>query len=207
MKIVGNRVFEKFEGLDIDKSYNKVVLDLGCGKPVWIYKRAREEKDIFFIGIDAFGEDMFDTARKKNRERINNLFLLSANAKNKVDSLKEKIDDIYILYPWSDLLSDVINTNEQLFSNISFLLKEKGEITILVGYDDCEKGMIEKYNLPNLDLDFFQKTWSKEIKKYELNLLSVDIASDSDLNYFSTPWSKKLLNEKRRLIYLIKINK
>ena len=83
--------------------FDKICIEIGCGKGRFITETAKINKDILFVGIEREQGALVMAAEKALRDEIKNVVFLDTDAKNLGDIFDEgEIDGIYLNFsdPW-----------------------------------------------------------------------------------------------------------
>ncbi|MBI2620754.1 methyltransferase domain-containing protein [candidate division WWE3 bacterium] len=192
MKIVsGNKIeeffFEDFGNLT--SHYEKVVIDFGTGDGRFVYKLAKQNSDILFVGVDPIGKQMREYSKKANREGLCNLLFVIGSLENIPTELLDTANMVYINLPWGSLLKAIVEPQITQLRDISKLLKKDGELQILLGYDPK---LEPKLDLGNLTPEIFTNRVIPTFRNLGFEVLRFELLDKDDLKEIQTTWSKKL---------------
>lgn len=212
MKILaGSRIEEiaaaEFE--NIIKGYKALVMDIGTGEGEFVYKKAKQNPDVMYIGIDTSADFMrrysLKACRKPERGGLRNLMYVIGNADALPDALTCTADIIYVNLPWGSLRDGIIKGEHEILSNIRKVSKTNASLEIYVGYSELyEKQKIESRRLPELSLSYLNSSLRAKYKGYGLNIVKATVLDNEDLKKLDTKWAKKLGFGKKRDIFYIK---
>jgi len=182
------------------------ILDIGTGDGRFIYKSAAIHKNNLYIGIEP-SVNFKEYQREINRKKLTNATLINAS----IESFEAKdsfFDQIFIHLPWGALLKYVVTVDEEIFKKLSKMLKPKGTIEIIFGYDpNLEKSETERLNLKELtekERGFLKENF---IKIPSLTLTSFTIVKNKELKNLQTSWGKKLAFGGERNFFKIVLTK
>lgn len=208
--VVGNKLqeitLEQFQKKK--KEYREIELDLGTGNGRYIYKKAQENPEKLYIGIDPAEKQLRKYSKKAIRKNLGNALFVLASAEMLPKELVDSADRLNILLPWGSLLDYVANFEKKRIQEILNLLKSKGILRIIFGYNlEQEPTETERLELEKLDKKYVEE---KLIPKYEnlnLELLEYKKLEKEELRNLETSWSKKLSFGKPRPVFHIEFQK
>lgn len=193
--IKGNKTIEikNEEYLELRKSFEKVIIDLGTGDGRFIYKQAQNNPQNLYIGIDPAFTQMEIYSKKANRKRLKNTLFIIGSIEKLPTELKEQADHVYINLPWGTLLETVVKASEKTVTDISKLLTKEGHLEITFGYTpELEPSESERLDLPIIDNDFIEIRLIPQFQNGGFELIEVDTINKGILNTLDTTWAKKL---------------
>ena len=191
------------------KAYNSLIVDIGTGEGEFVYKRARQNKEAMYIGIDSSMASMqpsaVRTAKKPEKGGIDNAMYVVANAEDLPDTLASSANHIFIHLPWGSLRDGMIKGDGRILSNVKKIAKENATLEIYVGYcDSYEKKEMATRGLPELNLSYFCNELKSAYEKYGISIQQVAVLDNEDLKRLDTKWAKKLGYGKKRDIYYLR---
>jgi len=202
--IKGNKVSEinKNDLENILFKYQKVVIDIGTGDGRFVYKKALENKDVFYIGIDPSQKQLKTFSKKGVRKKLKNILFIIGSIELLPPELKNTADKIYIIFPWGSLLKSVTKPNSKILTNIKSLLKNGGEIEIVFGYDETlEPIETERLDLPSFTRDYLENILIPEFKRSGFELKYIKEIKAEEMKNLESTWAKKLSFTKDRSVY------
>ncbi len=144
---------EKFLQIANSKKYEKFMLEIGCGCGDFIVNYAKNNKQTFCTGIDAYKGGIITTTRKVLANNLENISLLNDDARLFIDNLNEfEWNEIFILFP--DPWPKKRHHKRRLLTReyITFLLtKIKKDGQIIIATDDTSYQDFIKEQLAELD--------------------------------------------------------
>ena len=190
-------------------AYNSLIVDIGTGEGEFVYKRARQNKESLYIGIDSSMASMrpsaVKSAKKPEKGGLDNVMYVVANAEDLPDDLASSANHIYIHLPWGSLRDGMIKGDGRLLANVKKIAKEKAIMEIYVGYCDLyEKKEMAVRGLPELNLAYFCNELKSVYEKYGICIGQVSVLDNEDLKKLDTKWAKKLGHGKKREIYYLR---
>lgn len=169
---------------------NPIYLELGMGRGEFIINMALKYPNINFIGLELNESQTATAATRLNDQKISNLKLICADAKNIINYFGKEIDTIYLTFsePWPKK-----HDESKRFTHISYLklydrIFKKNKHIIL---KTDNKGLFA-YSLETLS-----QYW------YEFNRVSLDLHNDEDpIPNIMTDFEKQYFKENRPIYYL-----
>lgn len=178
--------------MDYNSNFDKKFLDIGTGDGRYIYKKALENPNYLYIGIDP-AKNVEDYQREINRKRLKNAQLTQTSIENYNPKVSEFFDEITIILPWGNLLKYCVTVDLKFFEKISGWLKKDGEIKIIFGFnEELEEKQTKRLELKNLnekEINFLKDNYSKIPK---LKLTHFENIFYLDLETIESTWAKKL---------------
>ena len=109
-----NDFFSKIEG------YSNFEIDLGTGDGAFPYFKALNDKDTFFIGLDA-SKDMvikYSVKLNKNRKNMSNLMYVICNVENIDNVFNDLFNKVYVNLPWGTLLEGILKDELKILNTL-----------------------------------------------------------------------------------------
>lgn len=186
-----------------NKNFKKIIIDLGTGDGRFVYKKALNNPENFYYGLDPAPSQFKDYQRKINRRKLNNIKLIQGSVEDLPTYLKNSADKIYVNLPWGTLLQNLVKGKVE--SIISLLKNNLGTIEIILGYDEnFEPTETDRLELPKLKKELLEKSLIKSMNKKGFDLISFEDISKDDLKKLETSWAKKLsFGNPRKIFKLI----
>ncbi len=203
LKSSKENILSKDEFLNIISNYEKLIMDLGTGQGAFVYFNAIDNKDNFYIGLDASMDSMKKYSIKKYKNKVENLMYVVMNAQNIDEVLFNRFSEVYVNLPWGSLLQGIFKEDLKIIENISKMLIPNGELHICFSYDErFEEEEIRKRGLPNIGEEYFKNEFIPLYEKYNIDINSIDIVKNNDLS-FESKWMKVLSERSIREFYVI----
>lgn len=192
---------EKSDFESLSKRFNSVILDLGTGDGRFVYKKALENPDKLFLGVDPVEKQLRIYSKRANRKRLKNILFVLASADDIPSELFSKIDKVYINLPWGTLLEKIIKGDKYFIDNLEKLLKKSGILEITLGYTpDLEPSETKRLDLPTINKDYLVNEVSQFFNPIFL-LKSIEQIKKEELGNLESTWSKKLKHGSDRDIF------
>lgn len=202
------RINASLADLDCTKFVQKS-LDLGTGDGRFVYKHAKDYPDTFWVGVDPAETQLRVYSAKINRERLQNVALVVADAENLPQEFTGFFNEIYINFPWGTLLKLVVEPTELFLHNLHQVTKPAAKIKMVFGYKfDLEPSEYERLQLPEVNEQYIK---DKLIPRYQdagFTLENFSQLNNKDLVNYETSWSKKLgYGNTPRPVFLVEFKK
>ena len=100
--VVGNPTRYKNKWSDFFGNHNPIQLELGMGRGDFIINMAKKYPDVNFIGLELYASQMVMATDRLVREKLPNLRLINADARDLDKFFGKEIDTIYLTFsePW-----------------------------------------------------------------------------------------------------------
>lgn len=209
MKIVKskNLIEISLEDLHISQ-YEKVLVDLGTGDGRFVYKQAKANPNSLFLGVDPSQDQLEIYSQKAQKEKLTNVYFVLGSIELLPNDLKGIANELTILLPWGSLLQAVVKPTSATLTKLSDILKENGELFVLLGYDPArEPSEFARLELPEITKDYIKQHVLPEFKTHNLIPDEFKELTKMDLKDFDSTWAKKLTFGKDRPLYYLTFKK
>ncbi len=186
-----------------------VIVDIGTGDGRFVYELAKNHPDRFIIGIDSSKENLRKYSskilKKPSRGGLKNILYIWASVSGLPRDLKGAANQVFINFPWGELLRSIVCVDENIWRNIRMICRKGAFIDILFGYDkSIDKKEIDRLDLPlaYIKSDILSKLEDLNFEVEDLKELNSEI-----LNKYPTSWAKKLSLRKQRNYYYLRLKK
>jgi 16S rRNA (adenine(1408)-N(1))-methyltransferase len=186
-----------------------VVIDIGTGDGLFVYRSAREQPSRFFIGIDASARPLEKVSekiyRKPAKGGLRNALFIQAAVEDLPEELDAVADEVHVHFPWGSLLRAVATGESEVLGNLRRICSEGALLEVIIGLDPVrDRAEIERLSLPALseehvDCALIPRYRSEGFEIFERGTLLSDAWAR-----LHTSWAKRLRgNPNRSLLYLI----
>lgn len=208
--VVGNKIEEidkqKFQ--ETTSNYSSIEIDLGTGDGRFVYKNALLRKGALFIGIDPSEKQLEIYSKKAVKENVQNSIYVVASFEMLPSELKGTADKVYINLPWGTLLENIVVPTKGGLDKLLELLKEKGELEIILGYaQELEPSETKRLNLPPIHLGLINDIIVPAFEERGFHAKEFYEMTKKQLVDVETTWAKKLRFGRDRRIYKIVFSK
>lgn len=203
MKEIGSAEFD-----NLIKGFRSLNIDIGTGEGEFVYRKARQNRDAMFIGVDSAAAAMrpysVKSAKKPEKGGLSNVMYVVAKAEALPDTLYGKADQISINLPWGSLRDGIIKGEPEVLNSIYKIAKTGAALDICISYCDFyEKQVIKERALPALSIAYFSQKLKYVYENYGISINKVSVLTNEDLKKMNTKWAKKLgYGRKREVFYL-----
>lgn len=185
------------------QGYASVVVDLGCGDGMLPYRLARENIDVFYIGVDAARESLAvasaKAAKKPSRGGCENVVFLCANVLEPLPDLANIADEIQWNFPWGSLMYALVDSDPQPMANMKALAKDgatfKFYLNLYVFENDTQR---QDMGLPEVDEGFIQQTLIPAWAALGVETTETRFISADDLKDHPSTWAGRLVRRSGR---------
>jgi 16S rRNA (adenine(1408)-N(1))-methyltransferase len=185
-----------------------VIVDIGTGDGLYVYRSARANPDRFYIGIDVQRKALEKVSemihRKPEKGGLPNLLFVQAPAEELPRELDHVADEIHIHFPWGSLLRAVTVGDEQVLAGLCRLAAPGGWLEILIGIDELrDSGEVARLELPPLTEEYVRSTLVPRYATAGFEVQESRIGSHGEWPHIETTWAKRLRNNTRRRLLVI----
>lgn len=206
-QIIGKKVVES--AFATPKEYEEIVVDVGTGDGKFAYEYAKNNPESLVIGLDADKSQLVKVSHKAQRKParggLTNLIFLWHAAEEIPSELFGIADQVFINFPWGNLLSGVMLSTPESFSlmeRVMSVLKPGGKLSLFVTFDPkFEEQKISQLNLPELSLEFLQTELTQKYAELGLQVERVWELTDEEKRNFPSSWPKRILDKRERRVF------
>ncbi len=175
---------------DLFGNKNPIHIELGMGRGDFIINMAKENPNINYIGLELYDSQMVKATERLRNQKLPNLKLINADARNLDKFFGKEIDTIYLTFsePWPKRIDE-----KNRFTHVSYLklydkIFKKNKHIIL---KTDNKGLFA-YSLESLS-----QYW------YVFDRISLDLHNDEKpIRNIMTDFEKKYFEEGRPIYYV-----
>lgn len=186
-----------------------IVLDIGTGDGLFVYRRARENPRKFFIGIDANPRPLEKVSekihRKESKGGLPNVLFLQASVEDLPPELNGVADEIHIHFPWGSLLRAVVVGEEAVLRNLRRVCSAGALLEVVIGLDpDRDRFEMERLGLPLMTAAHVNSVLVPRYENASFTVLEAGALPQSEWSRLHTTWGKRLKeNANRALVYIV----
>jgi len=186
--------------------YKSVVVDIGTGDGRFVYKMARQQPEVFFIGVDSAAGNMMEYSskalKKPGKGGLANILYVAASAENLPPQMQGIAGKIFIILPWGSLLEGIVKGERDILSSIRSIAAPEASLEMFFTYSHLiESGEMDRRDLPELSLDYIENTLASSFMEFGIRILDKEIISNEGLREYETQWAKRLGFGRSRAVY------
>lgn len=175
---------------DLFGNHNPICLELGMGRGDFIINMAKTYPNINFIGLELYASQMVKATDRLVNQKLNNLKLINADAKDIDKFFGKEINTIYLTFsePWPKKRDEKNRFTHESYLKLYDKIFKKDKHIIL---KTDNKGLFQ-YSLESLS-----QYW------YVFNRVSLDLHNDEfPINNIMTDFEKQYIKEGRPIYYV-----
>lgn len=206
----GKKVLEDIDLIEVLSGFNKIAIDVGTGDGRFVYKKAKENSDTFYIGMDPAAENMMEYAskivKKPSKGGLNNVLYVVSNIENLPEEMNNIAHQVYVNLPWGSLLEGITKGREDVLDNLVGLAKAPyADLDMCFTYSILhEAGEIDRRDLPQLSLEYIRDAIVPIYKSKGITISGIESITNETLREYATQWSKRLGFGRERDIFRIR---
>lgn len=212
-QIIGKKTIER-DSTWLDQqlaSFSEVITDIGTGDAKFAYDYAKSHPETFVIAIDADAQALQELSAKADKKPIkgglNNFVCIWAAAESLPAELENKINHIYINFPWGSLLGGVAKAEELISQNLTSIASKDAEMEINFTYHQAyEPTVVSQLQLPELNQTSINELAQKYLI-YGWKLISAAKLNNSEIEELSQSWAKRITSQRQREVWRLKFAK
>src|SRR5262249_15404170 len=194
---------------NLSKLTGGVIVDIGTGDGRFVYQCARENRDRFYIGIDANAKALEKISMKATRRPAKggaaNVLFIQAAVEDLPPELDHAADEIHIHFPWGSLLRAVATAELSVLRGLRRILVDSGLLEVVIGLDaERDRREIERLQLPELSLDHINSVLVPGYAAGGFQIKEQGILPAREWPHLQSSWARRLRgNEQRQVVYFI----
>ncbi len=186
-----------------------MIVDIGTGDGLYVYRSARANPDRFYIGIDVQPKALEKVSekihRKPERGGLPNALFVHAPVEDLPAELEDVADEIHIHFPWGSLLRSVVVGDEAVLRGLRRIAAPGAWLEVLVAIDE-ERDAAEaaRLDLPSLTEEYVGSTLAPRYARAGFDVEESGIGALAEGPHLDTTWAKRLRdNGSRRLLFIV----
>lgn len=186
-----------------------VIVDIGTGDGLFVYRCARQHPDRFYIGIDASAGALTKISEKAHRKPakggLPNLLFVHAAVEELPSELNGVADEVHVHFPWGSLLRAVALGDEAVLRNLRRICTAGAWLEVIIGIDpERDRSEIDRLGLAPLSAEFVETILTPRYEAAGFQVPEAGVLPGSDWPEIRTSWAQRLGGSGRRsYIYLI----
>jgi 16S rRNA (adenine(1408)-N(1))-methyltransferase len=186
-----------------------VVIDIGTGDGLYVYRSARVHPGKFFIGIDANARPLEKISekiyRKSSKGGLANVLFVQSAVEDLPPELDGVANEVHVNFPWGSLLGAVVGGNTASLTRLRRICSAGAMMEVFSAIDpERDATEIKRLNLPALTLDYIDEDLASRYREAGFEIIRRELLADSAVSPFESSWSKRLsTNLKRKVIRIM----
>jgi 16S rRNA (adenine(1408)-N(1))-methyltransferase len=194
---------------DLVSPFDRVVIDMGTGDGLFVYRSARANPRTFFIGIDANRRPLEKISgkiyRKPARGGLPNALFVQAAVEDLPCELEGVASEVQVNFPWGSLLKIVAGCDVNALRQIRRVCSAQAALKVVLGVDPVrDAAEIARLLLPELTLDYVDSTLASNYRLAGFEIVERRIPGPADRLQLETSWGRRLRGKSNRKgLYLV----
>jgi 16S rRNA (adenine(1408)-N(1))-methyltransferase len=186
-----------------------VVVDIGTGDGRYVYRRARQNPDRFYIGIDVERRALAKVSERIHRRPakggLQNVLFVHAPVEDLPAELDGVADEIHVHFPWGSLFRALAVGDKAVVRALRRIAAPDAWLEVIIGLDELrDAGEARRLRLPPLTEEYVASTLSPRFAAAGFEVEDTGIIPASEWPHLETTWARRLRqNDRRRLMFLI----
>jgi 16S rRNA (adenine(1408)-N(1))-methyltransferase len=182
---------------DLVSPFDRVVIDMGTGDGLFVYRSARANPRTFFIGIDANRRPLEKISekiyRKPARGGLPNALFVQAAVEDLPHELEGIASEVNVNFPWGSLLRTVAGSDVVGPRHLRMICAKHGQLKVVLGIDSArDQGEIARLQLPPLSLEYIDSTLSSKYKAVGFQIIERGMLDAAAWCEIESSWAKRL---------------
>lgn len=186
-----------------------VVIDIGTGDGLFVYRCAQKNPHKFYIGVDANPRPLEKISEKIHRKPAkgglpNVLFIQSAVEDLPVE-LDGVADEVHVHFPWGSLLRAVASGDRAVLQSLRRICAPGALLEVVMGIDlERDRSEMERLGLQSLSVSFIDSVLALKYREAGFEVMETGALSPSEWVKLQSSWAKRLRGgESRTVLYII----
>ena len=185
-----------------------MVIDIGTGDGLYVYRSARRNPDKFYIGVDANARPLERISEKIYRKPSkgglpNVLFVQEA-----IEELPRELDgvagEVHVHFPWGSLLRAVASGDVRSLQPLRRACSLGARLTVIIGLDpDRDHTEMLRLGLAPFSLAYIDSALAPRYRRSGFEVVERGILPPADWSKFETSWSRRLRGDGGRSVFYI----
>jgi 16S rRNA (adenine(1408)-N(1))-methyltransferase len=186
-----------------------VIVDIGTGDGLFVYRSACRNPDTFYIGIDADASGLRKISEKVHRKParggLPNLLFVQAAVEELPSELDGVADEVHVHFPWGSLLRAVAIGDAAVLRNLRRICAPGAWLEVILGIDpERDRSEIERLGLDPFSAEFLETVLKARYQEAGFEVWEAGVLPPSEWPRIQTSWSQRLRGRgERSLIYII----
>lgn len=185
-----------------------MVIDIGTGDGLFVYRAAQSNPNKFFIGIDANARPLEKVSekihRKPSKGGLSNVLFIKAAIENLPHELDGVASEVYIHFPWGSLLQAVALGTENALRNLRRICAPECLLKIIIGLDPKrDRSEINRLGLKSLCTDFLDRELALRYQASGFAIEERGVIAQTKWPGIQTSWAKRLQGNHDRVLVCI----
>ncbi len=184
-----------------------IVIDIGTGDGLFVYRLAQQNPRKFFIGVDASPRPLEKISEKIHRRKggLPNVLFLQSSVEELPPELDGIADEVHIHFPWGSLLGAVAAGDEKILRSLRRVCAREALLEIIIGLDPArDRAEIERLGICPLTVEFIDAHLRERYRNAGFEIIERGALPSSRWAKLETSWAKRLGgNQNREVIYII----
>jgi 16S rRNA (adenine(1408)-N(1))-methyltransferase len=186
-----------------------IVIDIGTGDGLFVYRCARQNPKKFFIGVDASPRPLEKISEKIHRSAakggLPNVLFLQASVEELPRELDGVADEVHVHFPWGSLLRGVDVGDEKILQNLRRLCSPDALLEVIIGLDpERDRTEMERLGLEPLTVEVIDAELVGRYRAAGFEIVERGTIDRSEWSKLETSWAKRLGGStSREVIYII----
>lgn len=191
------------------KDEKGIIVDLGTGDGRFVYQSARQNKQRFYLGIDASANLLEKISEKIHRKPakggVKNALFIQAAVEALPEELDGVADEVHIHFPWGSLLKGVATGDETILKNIHRICAPDAVLEVIIGVDHVRDATeLRRLGIDDLSEEFIATALSTQYQECGFEILEIGSYGAGNWPDICTSWAQRLrTNENRSIVYFL----
>ena len=185
-----------------------MTIDLGTGDGLSVYKRAQENRERFFIGIDANRRPLEKISEKIYRRPakggLTNVVYVQAAAEALPAELDGVASEVQVEFPWGSLLRGVAGGDKVILSNLRRLCSSNALLEVTLAIDpDRDRSEWARLELASLTIDLVGSFLRLRYHEAGFRIVSAQQIPSNNVTLLNSSWARRLQRSRGREFFKI----
>ena len=184
-------------------------MDIGTGDGTFVYQSARQNRNKFYIGIDANVRPLEKVSekihRKPDKGGAPNVLFIQAAVEDLPEELEDTADEIHVHFPWGSLLKGVASGDKNVLQSLRRISRQDALLEVVIGLDPSRDiTEINRLGLQSFSVEFIDSILLLSYRTAGFEITERGTLQAGEWPEFKSSWARRLKGKDTRpIIYLI----
>ncbi|MBI1363109.1 MAG: hypothetical protein GC134_03915 [Proteobacteria bacterium] len=183
--------------------YGAFHADLGTGDGMFVYRHARAQADVFYLGVDAdrssLAESSAKAAKKPARGGAANAAFVCFNLLDVPEDMTGIADHVFVNFPWGSLMYAWVEPNIEAIRSMAAIGKKGADFSFYLNlYVFQNEEQRQHMNLPDVDEAYVTGTLIPAYEKAGITIHNHAFLDALELKDHPSTWAGRLIRRSGR---------
>lgn len=185
-----------------------MVIDVGTGDGVFVYKSARLNPRRLYVGVDANPRPLEKISEKIHRRPqkggMPNVLFVQATVESLPEELDGIADEVQVHFPWGSLLRAVAKGDSAMLGNLRRICAAGAQLEIVASLDpERDRAEMQRLGLQALSLEHIDCVLTPRYRNAGFAVTKRSILSPRECARLKSAWAKRFSRSNRPIWHIV----